>query len=65
MKITRVWCEWDIGISNIDGQNYAVFSSKEEAIKALEVYDWKQLDYSNWQEVEDDGLLGIREIEIK
>ena len=65
MKLIRVWCEWDIGISNVDGEYYTIFENREKAITALEKYDWTLVDYNTWQEVEADGLLNISEITIE
>lgn len=60
-KKVKVWCEWDMGFSNIDDNN-SVFDSREEAIEILEQVNWKQIGCENWQEVESDGLLTIEEI---
>ena len=66
MKAVKIWCEWDMGFSNIDGRNYSVFENKEKAIKTLEKVDWAFTgdNYESWEEVEQDGLLNITEIEI-
>lgn len=61
LKMVKVWCEWDMGFSNIT-DNYSVFETREDAIKALEGADWESVDYKNWQEVEEDGLLSIDEL---
>jgi hypothetical protein len=64
MKVVKVWCEWDMGFSNIDGDYYSVFENMEKAIETLENANWKYVEYSSWEEVEQDGLLTIEYIEI-
>lgn len=64
MKVVIVWCEWDMGFSNIDGEYYSVFENMEKAIETLENVDWKMVGYDTWQDVDADGLLDIQEIEI-
>lgn len=64
MKVVKVWCEWDMGFSNIDGDYYSVFENMEKAIETLENANWKDVEYSSWEEVEQDGLLTIEYIEI-
>lgn len=63
MKVVKVWCEWDMGFSNIDDY-YSVFENMEKVIETLENVDWKMVGYDTWQDVDADGLLGIQEIEI-
>jgi len=60
-KKVKVWCEWDMGFSNINSYN-SIFDSKEQAIKVLEKVSWGELGYTNWEEVSKDGLLSIEEI---
>ena len=60
-KPVKVWCEWDMGFSNIDDYN-SVFDSNNEALAALYAADWKMVGYNTWQEVYDDGLLTIEEV---
>jgi len=60
-KKVKVWCEWDMGFSNINDYE-SVFDSKEEAIKVLEKVSWEEVGYTNWEEVSKDGLLSIEEI---
>ena len=62
--MVKVWCEWDMGFSNIDGDYYSVFENMEKAIETLENANWKDVEYSSWEEVEQDGLLTIEYIEI-
>lgn len=60
MKLYAVWCEWDIGL-NLDG-NSGCYSSSDNALKAVESFDWKQLDMTN-EEAEAEGLLQFEIIE--
>ena len=40
----------------------SVYGTMEEAVADLETRNWKMVEYNNWQEVENDGLLSIEEI---
>ena len=59
--MVKVWCEWNMGFSNID-DNTSVFQTREEAIRVLDNVDWSEVEYNSWQEVQEDGLLSIEEV---
>lgn len=60
--MVKIWCEWDMGFSNVSDY-YTVVETKEEAIKILEEADWDMVGFNTWQEVEDEGLLSIEEMD--
>ena len=63
-KKVKVWCEWDMGFSNINDYE-SVFDSMEEAIKVLEKVSWGIVGFNTYEEVVEAGLLFIEELEVK
>lgn len=59
--MVKIWCEWDMGLPGTFGNYYTMFKSREIAIQHLEKVNWNIVDYNNWQDVEKDGLLTIKE----
>jgi hypothetical protein len=58
--MVKVWCEWDMGFSNINDYD-SVFETLKECHEVLDNVNWKQVGYDTWQEVEEDGLLSIED----
>lgn len=63
MKVVRVWCEWDIGLSE------SVFASKSIAQKYAEI-GLKEAgifdsgDYIDFDSVKEDGLIGFEYLDL-
>ena len=55
-SVFRIWCEWDMGFSEIYG-------SEEAAREDIEEADWEELVQMTLEEVEEAGLVAIEEIE--
>ena len=60
--IVKIWCEWDMEFSGAINDYDSVYGTMKEALADLETINWKMVEYNNWQEVEEDGLLSIEEI---
>jgi hypothetical protein len=63
MTIVKVWCEWDIGMN--DGGDEGIFATLESAESFLKTIDWQQLDFNDYLDAIDGGLLGIKLLEVK
>lgn len=59
MKVYEIWCEWEMPTAQ------GTFSTKEKAQEAIDNEDWEAYTDYTIEEVQEDGLVQIREIEVQ